>query len=121
MLPPLHHTIESHCGAATLYLRGALSVTGALRALGACERLPSRVRTLRVDMRAVELFDPSTAAAVARALLEWRTRRQGLTGVDLPRERTFVSLAGGPVGLRAGRRRVATTHILPPAADLRRD
>jgi len=104
MYPLLHHELESHPGGATLYLRGALSVVGALRAFDACGRLPARVRALRVDMRGVELFDPSALDTVSLLLHDWRTRRGGMTRIHLPRERTFVSLAGGPVGLRVPRR-----------------
>jgi hypothetical protein len=121
MHPPLHHALESHSGGATLYLRGALSVAGAIRALGACRRLPARVRALRVDMRGVELFDPDALDMVALVLREWRTLRRGLVRVELPRERTFVSLAGGPVGLRAARRYAAVNRATQASSERRAD
>lgn len=103
----LDFSIEAHPTGATLYLSGALSVAGALRALGACQSLPPRHKRLGVDMCAVELFDPAALEAMSLVLREWRARRRGTTCVKLPRERTFVSLGKGPVGLRSPRQRAA--------------
>jgi len=113
----LHHVLEAHPGGATLYLTGALSVADAIRAMRACDVLPAGVRALRLEMRGVELFDAVAVAAVVASLREWRRRRGGVTRVDVPRGRTFVSLGEGPVGLCA--RRVRQFSVLahtPPAA-----
>jgi hypothetical protein len=113
--------LEAHPGGATLYLSGALSVLGALRAFGNCQALPVDVRSLRVDMRGVALFDPRALDVAASLLREWRLGRAGVTRVELPRERTFVSLGGGPVGLRSpfryrARRALESEVVGPPAA-----
>jgi hypothetical protein len=117
----LHHTLEAHPGGATLYLTGALSLAGARRALRACDALPAGVRTLRLEMRRVELFDPAAVAAVTLTLREWRVRRGGATSMDVPRGRTFVSLGGGPVGLRAAPRQASALHALGRLMELGAD
>jgi hypothetical protein len=96
--------LESHPRAATLYVRGALSARALLEAFERCAELPPHVRALRVDLRGVRLFDPRALDALARMLGRWRAERRGMTRVELPRERTFVSLAGDTVGLTAPRR-----------------
>jgi ABC-type transporter Mla MlaB component len=105
--------LESHPQGATLYVRGALSVCAALRALDRCAELPPRVRALRVDLRGVRFFDPSALDAVAHLLGRWRAERTGVTRVKLPRERTFVSPPSETVGLSAAR---GTTRGRGPAA-----
>jgi ABC-type transporter Mla MlaB component len=121
MDPRLHHALEAHPGGATLYLAGALSVADALRAMRACDVLPAGVRALRLEMRGVELFDPAAVAAVVATLRQWRARSGGVTRVDVPRGRTFVSLGGGPVGLRARRGRAAGARVFAPPTARRAD
>jgi hypothetical protein len=72
----LQFTIEAHSAAATLYLRGPLSVSGALTAVVACEQLPEAIRTLRLDAAATRA-DDAREYDLLRALVEaWHSRRR---------------------------------------------
>ena len=87
MEPLLRYDLESHGFGATLYLTGALSMTGSRRAFAAIKSLPACVRALRIDMRGIRLFDPAALHFLAAELRGWRADRAGITRVKLPRER----------------------------------
>ena len=85
MSTALQYTIEAHHDAATLYVTGTLSVTGVVAAMHACDELPARVRTLRVDLRRIEGVEPSAYDALAFGTRRWRDVRAGVTRIELPR------------------------------------
>ena len=81
------YLLEAHTHAATIYLRGALSAAGALRALGACDALPHPVRALVVDLRGVARIDAQGLAALHHLLRRWRHARGGRIRVLPPAPR----------------------------------
>ena len=95
----LHIAVEAHSCAATLYLSGTLTIAGALRAGTACEELPPRVKTLRVDLRGLIAPAPLTLRALAIALRRWRVSRAGNAWRD---GRRLRPRAGGPAWRRCG-------------------
>lgn len=89
----LEFSVEMHARSATLYVRGAMSVGGALRALRACHALPPQIRTLRVDLHGVRLYDPMAVDAFIALLRDWRAARAGLTRVEMPRRQMLYAAA----------------------------
>ena len=87
----LRFVLEAHSRSATLYLSGMLSSSGALRAFAACSQLPRTVRSLRVDLRGVRVFDSSAIDAFAFMLRDWRDARAAMTHLELPVERRILS------------------------------
>jgi ABC-type transporter Mla MlaB component len=76
-------TLESHRSAAALYASGALTAEGVLRAMAQVAQLPSHVRALCVDLRAVRVIDDAGLRALDAALREWRAARRGMSRVRL--------------------------------------
>jgi ABC-type transporter Mla MlaB component len=82
----LDYSLEAHHDAATLYVTGRLTTAGVIAAMHACEELPDRVRTLRVDLRGTAGTDASAFDALAFTTRRWRDVRGGITRIDLPRQ-----------------------------------
>jgi hypothetical protein len=68
-------TIEQHDGAATLYAAGELGITGALRIVRICERLPMSIRMVSLDLRAVHESEDGTMTVLETRLCHWRSGR----------------------------------------------
>lgn len=79
--------LEAHGSGAVIQLRAVLSRDRVARAAALCDGLPSGVRRLRADLRAVHVFDPEAFAELAQALCNWRDRRRGMVTVDFPERR----------------------------------
>jgi anti-anti-sigma regulatory factor len=80
-------TIEAHAEAATVHLHGDLTVGGALRAIDACRTLPTRVRTLVIDLRGVTAIEAEALGTLHRQLRRWRDGRGGRIRVLPPARR----------------------------------
>ena len=77
--------VESHPGAATLYLSGPLTSMAAWETLRRLERLAPGVTLLRVDLTAATLGDPGPITAVALLLERWRRGdAERRTRIELP-------------------------------------
>ena len=84
--------LEAHDAGATLYLSGTLSSASALHVMRLCDRLPTAIRTLRVDLRTATVLDSSALDALGVGLRRWRHARGGMTRV-VARHRTAVGAA----------------------------
>jgi ABC-type transporter Mla MlaB component len=82
----LDYSLEAHHDAATLYVTGRLTTERVIAAMHACDDLPDRVRTLRVDLRGTDGTDASAFDALAFTTRRWRDVRGGITRIDLPRD-----------------------------------
>ena len=106
--------VESHRSAATLYASGELTADGVLRAIAQVEQLPSYVRALCVDLRAVRgVGDERTLRALDIALRDWRATRRGITRVQL------ADHTPARVRLRSRSRTHAAAWRPPPVARVR--
>lgn len=76
---------ESHESAATIYIAGLLTENAADQTERLVAALSNTIRTVRVDLRAVDLIDPSSFVRVARALNEWRDVCRGRVTIEFPR------------------------------------
>ncbi len=68
-------TIEQHDGAATLYVAGDMGISGALRIVSICERLPMSIRMVRLDLRSVHDSEDGAMAVLETRLCHWRRGR----------------------------------------------
>jgi hypothetical protein len=68
-------TIEQHDGAATLYVAGDMGISGALRIVRICERLPMSIRMVRLDLRAVHHREDGAMTVLETRLCHWRPGR----------------------------------------------
>src|SRR4051794_29767954 len=75
---------EAHRHGATIYVSGLLGDAAALRAEELVLALGCDVLSLRVDLRAVDLIDPSAFVRVARSLSRWREARGGRVNIEFP-------------------------------------
>ena len=77
-------SLEAHQLSATIYVMGLLSDLAAVRTATLIDLLPSTTRTVRLDLRAVELIDPTAFVTVARALSRWRDVHRGRVTIEFP-------------------------------------
>jgi hypothetical protein len=75
---------ESHQFGATIYVAGPFGETAAFRAEEFVRDLAVNVRSLRVDLRAVDLIDPHAYVRVARSLRRWREAGRGRLILQFP-------------------------------------
>lgn len=76
---------ESHESAATIYIAGLLTDDAAGQTEMLIAGLAAKIRVVRLDLRAVDLIDPSSFVRVARALNQWRDTRRGRVTIEFPR------------------------------------
>lgn len=79
-----HVSYEAHRYGATVYLTGMLTGAAATDADETLNALPDWIRCVRVDMRAVEVLDPTAFVELARALNRWRDTRHGRVSLEFP-------------------------------------
>jgi len=77
-------SLEAHRHSATIYVMGLLGDPASLRAGALIALLPSTMRTIRLDLRAVEFIDPSAFVGLARALNRWRDASCGRVTIEFP-------------------------------------
>ena len=77
-------SLEAHRYSATIYVMGLLADPAALRTGTLIESVPSTTRTVRLDLRGVEIIDPIAFVSVARALNRWRDAMRGRVTIEFP-------------------------------------
>jgi hypothetical protein len=77
-------SLEAHGFGATIYIMGFLAEPAAVRAGTVIGLMPLTTRVIRLDLRAVELIDPTAFVSVARALNRWRDERFGRVTIEFP-------------------------------------
>ena len=77
-------SLEAHGHSATIYVTGLLAQLAAGRTEEIVSGLPAATRILRVDLRAVELIDPTAFVRVARVLARWRDDTRGKVMIQFP-------------------------------------
>jgi hypothetical protein len=79
---------EAHGHGATIYVTGFLAHLAAERTDAIVNALPLATRIVRVDLRAVELIDPTAFVRVARLLSRWRDATRGHVMIQFPERST---------------------------------
>src|SRR5262245_30219377 len=77
-------SFESHPRAAMIYVAGILGDVAAGRIEELIHTLPTGMGALRVDLRAVDLIDPTAFARLARVLRRWREARLANVALQFP-------------------------------------
>lgn len=108
----MHHEIEIADDSATLYLHGVLSAGDAQTLSDACENLPARVRTLRVDLHGLSRLESDAMSAVRAVLRYWRESRGGSFRLSLASERIVATYAEGSFVDAALSLRSAPAHVV---------
>jgi ABC-type transporter Mla MlaB component len=80
--------LEAHHTGATIYMVGMLTNEAALRAESIVASLARTTRVVRLDLRGIEIIDPSAFVLVARALNRWRDSRRGRLAIQFPERST---------------------------------
>lgn len=75
---------EAHTHSATIYVMGFLADPAAAQTGAVIELLPLTTRTVRMDLRAVDLIDPAAFVSLARALNRWRDQYRGRVTIEFP-------------------------------------
>jgi hypothetical protein len=77
MSDQMHYQLEISGETATLYVAGELGNRSVSTLLDVCRGLPARIRTLRLDLRAVGAMSADATNAVRLLLRDWREVRHG--------------------------------------------
>jgi hypothetical protein len=106
--------LEAHGTGATIYVAGSLSAPAATRVGEIVASLPADTRVIRLDIRAVDLIDPTAFVRVATALNRWRSGvRGGRVTIEFPlrsRRPTPVSPMLSCAGTSAPELRIQSPH-----------
>ena len=102
----LQHQIEVAEDCATLYLSGALRAVDYAALVAACDGLPPKVGTLRLDLHGIDEVNDDALSAIRAVLRYWRASRGGSFRLSLASERIVATyaegrMADGTLGLRS--------------------
>jgi hypothetical protein len=92
--------VEAHAFAATAYVTGPLTASVVARTIMACRALPSTVRGVRVDLRAVSTCDLDALVMLEAHIVEWRAHRRGVSRMSYPRLPAREAFVGIPCTVR---------------------
>jgi hypothetical protein len=107
----MHHQLEVSGETATLYVAGMLGDHSVSTLLEVCRALPARVRTLRLDLRAVGTMSAEATGAVRLLLRHWREERHGEFRLSTSFLLATCSEVEAPPALPAPTRRDSTGGI----------
>ncbi len=79
-----HVRLEANQWAATIYVVGLLADLAATRTEIVITSLSEATSVIRMDLRGVQLIDPSAFIRVARSLKHWRDLRCGRVTIEVP-------------------------------------
>ena len=100
MVSPFQLAVETHLSAATVYLSGPFSLSIAARTIAACCRLPGHVRSIRVDLHAVTVWDADAVTMLESLLVEWARERRGTHSITRPHSRPRDAFVAIPCTIR---------------------
>jgi hypothetical protein len=86
-----HVRLEANQRAATIYVVGLLADLAATRTENVIASLSEATSVVRMDLRGVQLIDPSAFVRVARSLKHWRDLRCGSVTIEVPERSQRVS------------------------------
>jgi len=76
--------LEGHTHSSTIYISGLLADLAATRAEAMVGTLREGISIVRVDLRGVELVDPTAFVRLARSLSRWRDLKGGRVMIQFP-------------------------------------
>jgi hypothetical protein len=93
-------SVEAHRFAATAYLKGPLTASLAARTIMVCRALPATVRGMRVDLRAMTMWDSTALTMLESHMVEWSEERGGVSRVLYPRSSARDAFVAVPCTIR---------------------
>lgn len=103
----VHYQLELTGDTATLYLSGALGTADVARLCHECASLPASIRTLRIDLNALNCVEADTMDATRSLLRNWRASRRGNFRLSFSAPHLFATLSGD------GERATRVTDAIP--------
>ncbi len=83
--------LEGHAHSMTIYISGFLAELAATRTEVMVDGLREGTRVVRVDLRGVQIIDPTSFVRVARSLSRWRDDKRGSVLIQFPERSTRAS------------------------------
>ena len=94
--------LEGHGYGMTIYIVGFLADVAATRTEVIVGQFRDGTSVVRVDLRGVEIIDPTAFVRVARSLSRWRDEKRGRVMIQFPERSTRASRSSCVMPVRAG-------------------
>ena len=103
--------LEGHAHSMTIYISGFLAELAATRTEVMVDGLREGTRVVRVDLRGVEIIDPTSFVRVARSLSRWRDDKRGNVLIQFPERSTRASQPAFSLPVRASFSLHSSSHL----------
>ena len=103
--------LEGHAHSMTIYISGFLADLAATRTEVMVGGLREGTRVVRVDLRGVEIIDPTSFVRVARSMSRWRDAKRGSVLIQFPERSTRASQPAFSLPDRTSFRLHSSNHI----------
>ena len=103
--------LEGHAHSMTIYISGFLADLAATRTEVMVGGLREGTRVVRVDLRGVEIIDPTSFVRVARSLSRWRDEKRGRVVIQFPERSTRESQPGFSLPVRTSFSLHSSSHL----------
>ena len=103
--------LEGHAHSMTIYISGFLAELAATRTEVMVDGLREGTRVVRVDLRGVEIIDPTSFVRVARSLSRWRDDKRGNVLIQFPERSTGASQPSFSLPARTSFSLHASSHL----------
>ena len=103
--------LEGHTHGVTIYISGFLADLAATRTEVVVGGLREGTRVVRVDLRGVEIIDPTSFVRVARSLSRWRDEKRGRVVIQFPERSTRESRTGFSLPVRTSFSLHSSNHV----------
>ena len=103
--------LEGHAHSMTIYISGFLAELAATRTEIIVGGLREGTRVVRVDLRGVEIIDPTSFVRVARSLSRWRDDKHGNVLIQFPERSTRASQPAFALPVRTSFSLHSSSHL----------
>ena len=103
--------LEGHTDSMTIYISGVLADLAATRTEVMVGGLREGTRVVRVDLRGVEIIDPTSFVRVARSLSRWRDDKRGRVVIQFPERSTRSSQPAFSMPVRSSFSLHSSSHV----------
>jgi len=103
--------LEGHAHSMTIYISGFLAELAATRTEVMVDGLREGTRVVRVDLRGVEIIDPTSFVRVARSLSRWRDDKRGSVLIQFPERSTRASQPAFSLPVRTSFSLHSSSHL----------
>ena len=103
--------LEGHAHSMTIYISGFLAELAATRTEVMVDGLREGTRVVHVDLRGVEIIDPTSFVRVARSLSRWRDDKRGNVLIQFPERSTRASQPAFSLPVRSSFSLHSSSHL----------